>query len=169
MDAAWYTVQSKRYSERRVIDYLAARAIPTFFPFVEVVRRRNGTRRIGLEPMFPGYVFVQLEPFDRSRRCWDSVRWSPGVHRILGTEYEPVAVPENAISAIRDRTRELGFVRPGLRFGTGDRVRFRSGPLDGLEAILDRPASRSGRVHVLLALLGNTLRVEADELDLELA
>jgi len=48
-------------------------------------------------------------------------------------------------------------------------VRFRSGPLDGLEAILDRPGSRAGRVHVLLGLLGNTLRVEADELDLELA
>jgi hypothetical protein len=39
----------------------------------------------------------------------------------------------------------------------------------GLEAILDRPMSRAGRVQVLLALLGSTLRVEADELDLELA
>jgi len=137
MDVAWYTVQSKRHNERRVVDYLATRAIPTFFPLVEVVRRRNGTRRMGLEPLFPGYIFVQLEPFDRSRRCWDTVRWSPGVHRILGTEYEPVAVPENAILAIRDRTRELGFVRPGLRFGTGDRVRFRSGPLALLQPAED--------------------------------
>jgi transcription antitermination factor NusG len=122
-----------------------------------------------LEPLFPGYLFVQLEAFDRSPRCWDAVRWSPGVHRILGTEGQPVPVPESAIQAIRDRTQQLGFVRPGQRFGTGDRVRFRSGPLDGLEAILDHPASRAGRVQVLLAMLGNTLRVETDELDLELA
>src|SRR5579864_1296549 len=169
MDTTWYTVQTKRHNERRVVHHLANRAIPTFFPLVEVVRRRNGTRRPGLEPLFPGYLFVQLEPFDHSPRCWDTVRWSPGVHRILGTAGQPVPVPESAILAIRDRTQELGFVRPGQRFGTGDRVRFRSGPLDGLEAILDHPASRAGRVHVLLALLGNTLRVEADELDLELA
>src|SRR5579859_5486148 len=138
MDAAWYTVQSKRHNERRVVDYLATRAIPTFFPLVEVVRRRNGRRRMGLEPLFPGYIFVHLEPFDRSCRCWDTVRWSPGVHRILGTEYEPVPVPENAILAIRDRTRELGFVRPGFRFRNGDRVRFRYGQLEGMEDIIDR-------------------------------
>jgi transcriptional antiterminator RfaH len=169
MDSAWYTVQAKPHNEDRVVNHLAKRAIPTFLPLVEVVRRRNGVRRTGVEPLFPGYLFVELESFDQRPGCWDVVRWSPGVRRILGIAEEPVPVPAAAIRAIRDRMQDLGFVRPGERFRPGDRVRFRTGALDGLEAILDRPASRAGRVHVLLALLGSMRRVEADELDLELA
>jgi len=169
MDTAWYTVQAKRHREDRVVHHLEKRAIPTFLPLVEVVRRRNGVRRTGVEPLFPGYVFVQLDPVDRSPQCWDAVRWSPGVHRILGTAEEPVPVPEGVIRTIRSRMQELGFVRPGQRFETGDRLRFRAGPLSGLEAILERPSSRAGRVHVLLGLLTSPLRVEADELDLESA
>jgi transcriptional antiterminator RfaH len=169
MDTAWYTVQAKRHKEGRVVHHLAKRAIPTFLPLVEVERRRNSVRRTGLEPLFPGYVFVQLDPVDRSPQCWDTVRWSPGVHRILGNGGEPVPVPEWVIRTIQDRMQGLGFVRPAQRFGAGDRLRFRAGPLYGLEGILDRPSSRTGRVQVLLALLSGTVRVEADELDLELA
>jgi transcriptional antiterminator RfaH len=168
MDTAWYTVQSKKHNETRVVRHLAGRAIPTFLPFVEVAHRRRGARELRLEPLFPGYLFVQMEPLAVSPHSWDAVRWSPGVRRIVGTGGEPVPVPDEAIHVIQDRMRELGFVRPGQKFAPGDRVRFRSGPLDGLEAILDHEASRAGRVEVLLTLLGSEVRVETDELDLEL-
>jgi len=169
MNTAWYAVQAKRHKEGRVLHHLTKREIPTFLPLVEVVRRRNGVRSTGLEPLFPGYLFVRLDPMDRHPQSWDAVRWSPGVNRILGTAEDPVPVPEGVIGAIQNRIDGLGFVRPGHRFEAGERLRFRSGPMCGLEAILDRPMSRAGRVQVLLALLGSTLRVEADELDLELA
>ncbi len=169
MSVAWYTVQTKRHGEGRVARHLASRAIPAFLPLVEVARRRNGIRHTGLEPLFPGYLFVQMEAVDRSPHCWHAVRWSPGVQRILGVADEPVPVPDEAIQAIQERTRDLGFVRPGHRFAAGDRVRFRSGSLAGLEAILESAVPRAGRVRVLLELLGRVLRVEADELDLESA
>ena len=47
----------------------------------------------------------------------------------------------------------------------GTRVRIRRGPLEGLEAIFDRPMSRAGRVRVLLDLLGQQRRTEVDEVD----
>src|SRR5215469_9244929 len=167
MDTAWYTVQSKRHNEARVTRHLAGRFIRTFLPLVETVRRRAGIRCAGLEPLFPGYVFVQLGPLSLCPDHWDFVRWSPGVRQILGVAGQPVPVPDEVIHAIQTRTQELGYVRPGHRFASGERVRFRWGPMNGLEAILDRPASRTGRVQVLLALLGGELRVETDELDLE--
>jgi transcriptional antiterminator RfaH len=169
LDTAWYTLQAKRYNENRIVRHLGQRAIPTFLPLVEVARRRNGVRRMALEPLFPGYLFVRLASVDSNPQAWDTVRWSPGVRRVLGVLDKPVPVPFEAIAAIQNRVRELGFVRPGYRFDIGDRVRFRAGPMEGLDAILDRPASKTGRVQVLLALLGSTLRVEADELDLESA
>jgi transcriptional antiterminator RfaH len=165
---AWYAVEVKRYCESRVVRHLALRAVPSFLPFIEVTRR-NGAKRISrLEPLFPGYLFVHVPPVSCEPRLWHVVRWSPGVRTILGCGGIPVPVPDEVISAIQERVRELGFIRPGLRFSSGARVRIHRGPFEGLEAIFDRPMSRAGRVRVLLELLGQERPVEVDALDLEL-
>ncbi len=167
-DRDWYAVQVKRYEEHRVVRHLAMNAIPTFLPLVESLRRR-GRGAAGLEPLFPGYLFVQLQALDRDPGHWHIARWTPGVRRILGTEHTPVPMPAGAMDVIRARVQEFGFVRPGARFTLGTRVRIRSGPLAGLEAIFDRPISREGRVLVLLELLGQVGRTEVDEASLDAA
>ncbi len=164
---SWYAVQAKRYSESQVLNHLTVRSIPAFLPLMEVVRRRRGTRHPQLEPLFPGYLFVRMAPLDTHPDCWDAVRWSPGVRGILGMGERPVPVPDGVIHTIQDRIRDLGFVRPGARFAPGDPVRFRSGPMAGLESVFECALSRAGRVQVLMTLLGQVRRIEADELDLE--
>jgi transcription antitermination factor NusG len=167
---AWYVVQVKRYEEHRVIRYLATKPISTFLPLIESSGRRNTRRGFDrLEPLFPGYLFVQMRPLDLLPEHWHILRWTPGVRRILGTDATPVPMPAEAILAIQERMRGVGYVRLGMRFGTGARVRIRSGPLAGLEGIFDRPVSRRGRVLVLLEMLGQMGRTEVDELELESA
>lgn len=166
-DRGWYAVHVKRHEEHRVVRHLAMKSIPTFLPLMESFRLRQGGTR--LEPLFAGYLFVQLSMPDRKPGDWHIARWTPGVRRILGTEHTPVPMPAAAIEAIRARVRELGFVRPGARFTRGTRVRICSGPLAGLEAIFDRPISRAGRVLVLLELLGQIGRAEVDEAGLDAA
>jgi transcriptional antiterminator RfaH len=166
----WYAVQVKRYKEHRVIRHLVEKPIPTFLPLIESVRRRNGARAGSrLEPLFPGYLFVQMQALDVNPAHWDIVRWTPGVRRILGIGETPVPMPDEAIEVIQARVSALGFVRPGVQFTSGARVRIRSGPLAGLEAVFDRSMSKDGRVQVLLELLGQVGRAEIDELDLESA
>jgi transcriptional antiterminator RfaH len=169
-NAAWYAVHVKRHEEHRVVRRLASKPVRTFLPLIEVVRRRDGVHgSTRLEALFPGYLFVQMQAIAVNPEHWHIVRWTPGVHRILGAEDEPSPLPIDAIEAIRARVGELGFVRPGARFAPGDRVRIRSGPFEGLEAIFDRPASRDGRVRVLLELLGQVGRAEVDEARLDAA
>lgn len=168
--AAWYAVQVKRHQEDRVARHLAMRPIRTFLPLIESVRRRNskpGATR--LEPLFPGYLFVQIHALEVTPDHWHAVRWTPGVRRILGTEDTPVPVPIEAIETLQARVDELGFVRAGVRFTPGTRVRIRSGPLAGLEAIFESPTSKNGRVRVLLELLGQVGRAEVDEFSLDAA
>jgi transcriptional antiterminator RfaH len=164
----WYAVQVKRHEEHRVVRHLAVKAIPTFLPLIESFRRLGrGTTR--LEPLFSGYLFVQLPGIERDPGPWHAARWTPGVRRILGTEQTPVPMPAEAMDVIRARVQALGFVRPGARFTSGNKVRIQSGPLAGLEAIFDRPISREGRVLVLLKLLGQVRRAELDEASLDAA
>ncbi len=164
----WYAVQAKSHNEARVLYHLTQKTIPTFLPLVEVVHRYRSRRVARLEPLFPGYLFVQLERIDSNPGCWNAVRWTPGVRSILGTEGTPVPVPDGVIEAIQDRIKDFGFIRPGLRFQLNSRVRITQGPLSGLEAVFDRLLSRSGRVRVLMELLGQQRGVEVDAVDLEL-
>src|SRR3990170_1675020 len=167
--AAWYAVQVKRHGEERVARRLALRAVPVFLPHIEVLRRSLPRRLPRLEPLFPGYLLVRLPAVETNRHRWAAVRWCPGVQRILGVGDTPVAVPDEVIEAIQERVRVLGFVRPGMRFTLGSRVRIWCGPLAGLEAVFDRPLSRAGRVRVLLEMLGQTWKVEVDLVDLDAA
>jgi transcription antitermination factor NusG len=105
----------------------------------------------------------------RAPADWNTVRWTPGVLRVLTTGAVPVAVPEQYIRAIEERTAESGFVRLPSAFSNGTKVRVRGGSFDGVEAIFDQPLSRRGRVRVLLQLLGQPAPVELDEESLELA
>ncbi len=166
---AWYAVQVKRLCETRVHTYLSCRSIPAFLPLIEIAGRGRVGRVVRLEPLFPCYLFVRLERLEMNPSRWHAVRWAPGVRLILGADHAPVPVPDEAVEALRERVRDLGFVRPGARFAPHSRVRIRSGPLAGLGAVFDRPLSRTSRVRVLLTLLGQERRVEVDPVDLERA
>ena len=165
----WYAVQAKSHNEARVLHHLTERTIPAFLPLMEVTRHYGLRRLTRLEPLFPGYLFVQLERVDRNPMRWDAVRWAPGVKSILSSDGTPTSVPDSVIDAIKTRVQDLGFVRPGLRFGRNDRVLIRCGPLAGLEAVFERPLSSAGRVLVLMRLLGHQRRVQVAAADLELA
>ncbi|HET7852953.1 MAG TPA: transcription termination/antitermination NusG family protein [Candidatus Methylomirabilis sp.] len=164
----WYAVQVKRHNERRGEQQLTLRGIPVLLPFIEVVRRYRTRRVVLLEPLFPGYLFARMEAMDEAPERWQALRWAPGVRRVLGTSDVPTPVDDGVVEAIRDRTRELGFVRPTPGHVPGSRVRIRGGPMAGLEAVFDRQMSRTGRVRVLLELLGQEARVEVDAFDLEM-
>jgi transcriptional antiterminator RfaH len=167
LQSDWYVVQVKPRQETRVIRHLALSAIITFLPYVEVARRRASGKAKYLEPLFPGYVFTRLAAPDRVPASWSLVRWAPGTVRILAVGSIPVPVPENIMEAIGNQTSEHGFVRLPSPLVRGARVRVCSGPFEDLEAVFDRPLSRSGRVRVLLELLGQRTNVEVDEDNLE--
>jgi|GEM_PF-168232 transcriptional antiterminator RfaH len=164
----WYVVQTKPHNESRFIAHLRLRTreVDVFLPKIEVVRKRRGRRITTLEPLFPSYLFLHMhiDPI-----TWEAVRWAPGVRRILGDGERPLEVPEDLIQTIWERVSPLGFVRVGLNFTRGMRVRVKNGPFAGLEGIFERPTSRKERVRVLLEILGTLAPVEIDPLDLERA
>ena len=162
-ESDWYVIQVKPRQEGRVVRHLALAALPTFLPFIEVTRRRRSVRAACLEPLFPGYLFIRLAPLHREPASWNTIRWTPGVSRILTTGAIPVPVPEEFVVEIEKRTSEHGFVRLASPLVNGAKVRVRSGPFEDLEAVFDRPLSRSGRVRVLLQWMGQPTSVEIDE------
>lgn len=161
-------MQTKPHHEARTVAHLRLRTaeVESFFPKIEVVRKRAGHRIKFLEPLFPSYVFLRMQ---MTAANWNVVRWTPGAKRILGDGERPIEVQDELIEAIWERVEPLGFIRIGVNLERGTRVRIKTGPFVGLEGIFERTTSREGRVRVLLEILGTVRPLEIDVLDLERA
>jgi len=151
----WYALYTKPHKERHVSSFLQSRGFETYLPTIQV--RKNGTRKT--EPFFSCYLFVRLNP----DAGLSSVRWTPGLRRIVSFGDEPPVVPDHAISLIQRRVAEMGELDySGSRFQPGDRLRITGGPLRDFEAVFDRALSCQDRAMVLVDLLGRLTRCEVD-------
>lgn len=162
---AWYAVHTKPRQEDRVSSRLGEHGLDVFLPKVHVRRRRRGCGMSLIEPLFPGYLFVAVT---LTPDVWNAVRWAPGVRAILGCDGVPSPVPDEPIALIKRHLAADGVIRPKEAFAPGDRVRIKDGPCAGLIGIMERHASRAGRVRVLLSMLHGAT-IELEDVDLELA
>lgn len=161
VEPRWYAVQTCANHEKRVLQQLGHRAVEAYLPQYESVRRWKD-RRVRLDlPLFPGYVFVHLALRDRLR-----VLQTPSVVRLVGFGGQPAALPDQEIEALRGAlTREMR-IEPHPYLKVGQRVRVRTGPLQGLQGILVRKKNVS-RFVISLDLIMRSVAAEIDVAELE--
>ncbi len=119
------------------------------------------------EQLFPEYLFVWnlTDPLTLSRvqEIPGYVKFLTGAHR---GHPRPVRVDHQAIQQIADLENEFGYVTFGSRrkFAAGSPVRLgATGPMGLFHKY---PDTRDGRVSVLFELLGRTVEMRVDEVDL---
>src|SRR5215472_15841104 len=159
--AQWYAAYTRANHERSVAKQLAGRLVEHFLPVYESLRRWKD-RRVKLEmPLFPGYVFVRIALRDRLR-----VLQLPSVVRLVGFGGHPIALPDAEIQPLRSGLGPELRAEPHPFLSVGRHVRFKSGPLAGLEGILLR---RKGgyRVVVSIELIQRSIIADTDIADVE--
>jgi transcription antitermination factor NusG len=157
----WYAVQTCANHEKRVLQQLGQRTVEAYLPQYESVRRWKD-RRVRLElPLFPGYVFVHLALRDRLR-----VLQTPSVVRLVGFGGQPAALPDQEIEALRQGLTHEMRIEPHKYLKVGQRVRVKTGPLQGLQGILVRKKNVS-RFVISLDLIMRSVAAEIDVAELE--
>ena len=131
-----------------------SRGITVYRPRMEAPGRL-GRKVVSL---FPNYVFVRLLSIEDKV----SVRYTPGVSRLLGLGDEAAPIDDSVIELIRLQEGDDGLIRPSrvFRFSETQRVRLRGGAFDDLEALFERYVPGTDRVQVLLNLLGRLVPVQ---------
>ena len=161
----WYTLHTKPNSEHQVAVALRQRGLETYLPEMEdpKTRRQRKTR-----PFFPCYLFVKV---DFEQVGLSRVQWTPGLRRVVAFDDQPVPVPEEVITLIRQQLGEIEAAGgwPAVRFKSGEAVRITAGPFKDMVAIFERPTSSAERVQVLLDILGRASRTEVATTDLQKA
>jgi len=86
---------------------------------------------------------------------------TPGVFTVVGWAGHPAIIPDCQIETVRQLVESSIRVEPHPYLICGDRVRIRSGTLQGLEGILVRKKSLF-RLVISLEILGRSAAVEID-------
>ncbi len=157
----WFAIYTLSCQEKRVAQHLSMRGIEHFLPVHRKMNRwKNGLKVLIERPLFPGYVFTKIDAHDRVR-----VLELPGVHSIVGTGRQPVALPYGEIEALRNGM-DLVNAEPHPFLKSGDTVLIRKGPLEGMTGIVVRQKNTT-RVVLSLDLIMKSISVEVDGEDLE--
>jgi len=154
----WYLIHSKQGAEREAQVHLQRQQYQTYLPRLLQRVRRRGQPRMHVVPLFPRYLFLQL---DEGRQCLAPVRSTSGVANVVRFGGRFATVPDEVIAELRAREDpETGLhnlcsparLRPGME------VRIDGGAFAGLEGVFER-ADGADRVVVLLTLLGEERQV----------
>ena len=166
MTEKWYALRVKSRHEFVTSEELARKDIENFFPSVSRVRQWKDRKKTVDFPLFPGYVFVHLDPCPgafltvlktRGSVCFVSLE--PG---------QPTSVPPEEIASLKVMVEsgEQLDVFPAFKEGTA--VRVKRGPLSGIVGILAKRENHH-MFFINIDSLGRSVGLKIGAEDVELA
>ena len=164
----WYVVQSKPGQEQVAEINLQRQGYITYLPRCARKRRRAARTHLIQAPLFPGYLFVEL---DLEQDRWRSVNGTFGVSAIVCFGSKPSPLPQGLLRAIREREDEHGLIQldEECPFRADDPVAITHGPFTEQTGLFQGETPDRERVIVLLSLLGRKVSVKLPSQDIRAA
>lgn len=159
----WYIVEAWASQETTATKQLLGRGFAIYSPVLTVLRKAGRVVQERLRPMFPGYVFVNLD-----LRCdpWERIFALPGVRGMMrsgdalaevkASEMAIIRAVEGETEARRKEAERLAEAR--TRFTIGQMVKIAEGSFAEQMGLIDR-LDDGERIVVLLSLFGRKTRV----------
>jgi transcription antitermination factor NusG len=156
----WFVAHTRPRREKKMVDYCEREGIAVSLPCYRSAHKYRGKSVVFQKPLFPGYVFLQLRAPEIP-----VVRQNDHVANLLEVFDQPTFARQ--LHEIL-RALESGLeVRLAPTMESGTRVRIRSGPLQGIEGLVE---SREGQATVILRLdfinQAAAVKLTASELEL---
>jgi transcription termination/antitermination protein NusG len=148
----WFVLHTKSRQEKAMAGDLAARKVAHFLPLVTKIRT-SGSRKIKVqEPLFPGYLFLRGSQDD----VYNADRTTRVAHIItVPNQQRLIWELRNLAMALQNKTPLDPY--PYLKEGV--RVEVTSGPLRGLQGIIETRSSID-RLILSVEILGRAVSVE---------
>jgi transcription antitermination factor NusG len=148
----WYAVYTKPRWEKKVAALLLERGIENYCPINKVTRQWSDRKKVVLEPVFKGYVFVRLE----EAKKWE-VKQVNGILNFVYWLGKPAIIRDEEIDLIRKFLNEFKDVQVEQKgVVVNSEVRIRQGVLMNYHGIV-------------VEVLGNRAVVKIDTLDIQLS
>ena len=164
MSTQWYAVQSKARQETAAKLQLEHQGYTVFLAMISVRKRRRGAWTEVLEPLFPRYLFVQVNANEQSLA---PIRSTVGVSGLVRFGSILRAVPDSVVHFLQQAEVGRGTLsgEESWPFQPGDQVEVLQGAFAGLSAVF-KEGQPEARAMILIELLGrqNSVEVPIDTL-----
>jgi transcriptional antiterminator RfaH len=151
----WFLIQFKRNSYRLAERNLKRQGFETFLPMQKITRRKATRFVSDLRPLFPSYMFVNL---DVEAAPWRKINNTIGVKHLLSFDGKPKSLPLQLVSALMSRCDASGKLLLPKTFNSGDSVKLLSGPFANYVATVER-IDASQRVWILMQFMGQSTSI----------
>ena len=150
----WWVAHTKSRREKALVQVLASAGAGYFLPLVRKRQPSRQRERYSLMPIFPGYLFFTGGPAQRTAAFATN-----HVVRILD-----VKDPEELRKELRQIHKALAADIPvysALFLKEGQRVRIKTGPMEGLEGIIARKG-REQRIVLTVSSINQAIAVNIE-------
>ena len=148
----WYAVYTKPRWEKKVAAMLLEKGIENYCPINKVIRQWSDRKKMVMEPVFKGYVFVKLE----ENKKWQ-VKDVSGILNFVYWLGKPAVIRDEEIDTIRKFLNEFEDVQVEPKgVVVNSEVRIRQGVLMNYHGIV-------------VEVLGNRAVVKIETLDIQLS
>tara|TARA_B100001113_G_scaffold349405_1_gene344752 strand:- start:88 stop:828 length:741 start_codon:yes stop_codon:yes gene_type:complete len=164
--ANWYIVQCFSGHEHKVLHHIQELIEDPQFnkylyrvlvPSEEVVEIKNNKRVERTVRLYPGYVFIQMDPQDYL--CFE-IRKLPGVTKFIGgTKSEPSPVSDvdilKVLRKVGDKTKTID-----VDFENNEEIKVIDGPFRGYVGLISEVNLDRGALKVMISIFGRETPVE---------
>ena len=162
MSQEWYVLKIHPLCENRAAKELEQDGLEVFLPRL----KESGYRKETVDsPLFPGYLFVKLNPEETG---WPIFRMR---HKVIGWVRFGDVIPSVAddtilglVGQVNSRAWDSGFWK---RYKEGESVRVVSGSVETNATVVEDAKSPESRVRVLLEFMGRMIEAKVPWVDLQ--
>ncbi|MDR3130732.1 MAG: antiterminator LoaP [Treponema sp.] len=162
----YYAVQVKTRSEEKYIALYRAmypgRPLKLYFPKRSISLRRRGIMVQDTPPVFPGYIFIEIDSEDDILKYKREFRKIDGFYHFLKSNMNICPLQDKDLETALHFIKRAGPVAGKSRvyFDANSRIVVASGPLMGLEGKIVKVNRRKGRVKIKLDLYRDSFSID---------
>jgi len=176
----WYVLRVASNKEQQVRDALERKVMAEglddvigriVVPMEQIKRIRSGRQKIHRRKLYPGYVFMEMQPKEDGRipeNAWFVIKETMGVGDFVGTEGVPTAMRDTDVAKMLSEVEKPDDT-PSIKvdFNKGDLVKIREGAFENFEGSVDSIDSERGIVRVIVTIFGRSTPLDIEYWQIE--
>jgi len=139
---------------------------------VEMIKRiRSGRQTVHKRKLYPGYVFMEMEPTEDGRvpeKAWFMIKETSDVGDFIGAEGIPTPMRDTDVAKMlleAERPDEAPSIK--VEFEKGDLIKIREGAFENFEGAVDSIDPERGLVKVIVTIFGRSTPLDIEYWQIE--
>jgi len=180
IDMQWYVLRVAANKEEQVKEALLQKVrreglagiVGRIEVPVEQVKRIRGRKQtVHKRKLYPGYVFMEMEPNEDGRvpeKAWFMIKETADVGDFIGTEGVPTPMRDTDVAKMlleAEKPEEAPLIK--VDFKKGDMIKIREGAFENFEGIVDSIDPVRGLVKVIVTIFGRSTPLDIEYWQIE--